>query len=401
MFLRSSVTVSAFLVWASGVAAGNVTNYANAFVDPKFILNKSAWNKNSTAAQAAIVGAAQTFFTEGPWAVTNKTILPPSNNTHDYLSYAPYYWPDCSNVHNTTQLTQQEINNECKFVDRDGQFVPDQHSVDNVGAFYLMGDAIFYSAMAWAITGDGSYAANIDHWIDTWFVNNATAMTPNLNYAQLVRGVGMNIGTHTGVLDLKGLAKIASAVLTLRQGNVAEWTQATDNGFKAWLTEYLPWLRNNTLGVQERETPNNHGSFYYNQEAAVHLILGDEASAKATLEEYFNGIYQKQIAANGEQPMEASRTHPIHYRAYNLAGVITNAALAQYVGIDAWNITTSLNGTIQKATDWAMAQSPIPSNELGAVSEINQIVACVANIYGDPTGKYKQWLSSWVSSCSE
>lgn len=47
-----------------------------------------------------------------------------------------------------------------------------------------MGDAIFYSAMAWAITRDEQYASNIDHWISTWFINNATAMTPNCTYRQ-------------------------------------------------------------------------------------------------------------------------------------------------------------------------------------------------------------------------
>lgn len=53
-----------------------------------------------------------------------------------------------------------------------------------------------------------------------------------------------------------------------------------------------------------------------------------------------------------------------------------------------------MGGTIQKATDWAMVQSPTPSNETGAVDEIWQIVACVATVYGDPSGKYKQFLSS-------
>ena len=91
------------------------TSYPNAFVDPNFVLNKTLWNPGSIYAQQAIVSGARDLALQGPWAVTNKTILPPSNNTHDYLSYAPYYWPDCSNVHNKTELTQQEINNLCKF----------------------------------------------------------------------------------------------------------------------------------------------------------------------------------------------------------------------------------------------------------------------------------------------
>lgn len=35
-----------------------------------------------------------------------------------------------------------------------------------------------------------------------------------VDYGQLVRGVGMNIGTHTGILDLKGMAKIATGKQT-------------------------------------------------------------------------------------------------------------------------------------------------------------------------------------------
>lgn len=70
-----------------------------------------------------------------------------------------------------------------------------------------------------------------------------------------MRGVGENVGVHTGLLDFKGMAKLATGVLTLRLGNATEWTEEVDNGFKGWLNAYLPWLLNDTLAVQERETP--------------------------------------------------------------------------------------------------------------------------------------------------
>jgi hypothetical protein len=38
-------------------------------------------------------------------------------------------------------------------------------------------------------------------------------------------------------------------------------------------------------------------------------------------------------------------------------------------------------------------QNPLPSNETEAVQEYYQVVACVATQYGDPTGKYRQFLS--------
>ena len=46
---------------------------------------------------------------------------------------------------------------------------------------------------------------------------------------------------------------------------------------------------------------SNHGTFYYNQLAAMQILVGDTAGAKQTLEEYFTTQYTWQIAANGDQ----------------------------------------------------------------------------------------------------
>ncbi|KAG8997613.1 hypothetical protein FRB94_007574, partial [Tulasnella sp. JGI-2019a] len=67
------------------------------------------WFANTTVAGQEIVAATQWLNPQGPWSVVNKTLLPPSGNIHDYYSLSPYWWPDCSNVHNTTALTEQQI----------------------------------------------------------------------------------------------------------------------------------------------------------------------------------------------------------------------------------------------------------------------------------------------------
>ena len=48
-------------------------------------------------------------------------------------------------------------------------------------------------------------------------------------------------------------------------------------------------------------THSNHGTFYYNQLAALQILVGDTAGAKQTVEEYFTTLYKSQIAANGDQ----------------------------------------------------------------------------------------------------
>ena len=46
---------------------------------------------------------------------------------------------------------------------------------------------------------------------------------------------------------------------------------------------------------------SNHGTFYYNQLAALQILVGDTAGANQTLHEYFTTQFQLQIAANGDQ----------------------------------------------------------------------------------------------------
>lgn len=42
--------------------------------------------------------------------------------------------------------------------------------------------AVFYNVIAWRITGQDEYADVAAGFIDTWFLNNATAMNPNLEF---------------------------------------------------------------------------------------------------------------------------------------------------------------------------------------------------------------------------
>ena len=56
-------------------------------------------------------------------------------------------------------------------------------------------------------------------------------------------------------------------------------------------------------------------------------MVGNNSGAVDVLGEYFNGIYKNQINADGEQPLEAERTRPYHYRAYNLAAMLVSRTL--------------------------------------------------------------------------
>lgn len=64
------------------------TDYANDFVDPTYVLSKD-FNTSTAAAQSTIVAWADGLAADGPWSVMNKSIIPPTGNKHDYMSWSP------------------------------------------------------------------------------------------------------------------------------------------------------------------------------------------------------------------------------------------------------------------------------------------------------------------------
>ena len=57
------------------------------------------------------------------------------------------------------------------------------------------------------------------------------------------------------------------------------------------------------------------------------MYIGDTQGAQAALKNYFTHQFQDQVAASGEQPFEAVRTRPFHYRAFNLEAMIVSCSL--------------------------------------------------------------------------
>jgi len=69
---------------------------------------------------------------------------------------------------------------------------------------------------------------------------------------------------------------------------------------------------------------SNHATFYVSQLAATKALIGDFSGATATLQGYFSDQFLDQVAASGEQPFEAVRTRPFHYRCFNLEAMIVS-----------------------------------------------------------------------------
>ena len=89
------------------------------------------------------------------------------------------------------------------------------------------------------------------------------------------------------------------------------------------------------------------------------------------------------------KPLEADRTRPYHYRAYNAAAIVTNSRIAEYIGYNTWNITTKSGANVQTAVDFAMTFNAGTEDP----TELYPPLAAVASTYGDSSGKYAAWLA--------
>ncbi|KAF8308903.1 chondroitin AC/alginate lyase [Clavulina sp. PMI_390] len=240
-----------------------------------------------------------------------------------------------------------------------------------------------------------AYAAKAVSYIDTFFLNPSTAMNPNLQYGQLIRGPqsapaqsGAQ-GQFMGIVDARGFVSIWNTIAVLRALQAPEWTQDRDNAMMAWATQYLNWLETSDLGQKAAGSANNHGSFWMVQVAALRYILGDYDGVRNTINYFVTHQFQDQIAASGEQPFEAVRTRPFHYRCFNLEALITLAKIGDQVGINMWASQSRYRATIQDALDYVM-QEP-PGSE--SIQSLLPHVASVAVAYGDPHQTYANFIA--------
>jgi hypothetical protein len=69
---------------------------------------------------------------------------------------------------------------------------------------------------------------------------------------------------------------------------------------------------------------SNHATYFYAQLAAIKLVADDGAGAQDALNRYFSYQFMDHIATSGEQPFEAVRANPYHYRCFNLEAMIVS-----------------------------------------------------------------------------
>lgn len=349
LFLNPFVTLASCLLLAGNSAPtkpvnetpGSVASRTFTVLDERKITAVKASLKKKEVTYApyyqTILKSANKYLTGKLPSVVTKTQTPPSGDKHDYLSLAPYWWPDPVKP------------DGLPWIRKDGQVNPltrgenvDQPTKD---AMFKSAEAL---ATAYYFSDDRKYADRAIEVLKTWFLNPETKMNPNLNFGQGVPGV--STGRGFGIIEFTGVIDLTTTIEMLREGNALD--SKTDAGLVAWLTDYVNWLQTGKLALEEKATTNNHGTWYDAQVVAILLFLKRDAEAKAVLESTTKKRIDHQLDADGSQPEELARTKSLSYSIMNLNAFTHLAYFGKLVNVDLWNYKNPKGGSIQKAYEF-------------------------------------------------
>jgi hypothetical protein len=295
-------------------------------------------NPATSAAYRNLIARADKALAVRPASVMDKRSIPVSGDRHDYVSLARYWWPNPANPKGA-------------YIRRDGDTNPeietDRFDRSALSRMTRNADTL---ALAYYYSGERKYAVSAAAAIRAWFLDPATAMNPNMNYAQAVPGVSE--GRAEGVLDGASFITVIDAAGLI--GPSGALTPAETAALENWFGRYLDWMLKSPNGQGEGKASNNHGLWYDAQVARFALFARKPEIARKIVAAFPKARIAQQVDVSGALPAELGRTRSFHYSLYALSAAYTLADSAACLDIDLYRAEEK-GRSLRKATDYVAA----------------------------------------------
>ncbi len=291
----------------------------------------------SEAVKQRLIEKGNTALAVGPFSVMDKNLVPPSGDKHDFIRSPTYAWPN------------PDTPDGLPYIWKDGETGPAVKSPDydqaRLGEFTR---AIKELSWAYFASGEERYAERAVFLLETWFINPATKMNPNLTFSKYTPGMeppyptGV-ISTHTWVDMMQAIGVLAGS---------AAWTLSLHESLQEWFKEFLEWLQSSEQGIAEDNFKNNRGIWYDAQLISFALFVGDESLAKETFKNKSIRRLDEQVAADGSLPEELKRTASLSYSIMTLRAFSLVALMGERIDADLWHHRSSDGGDLRLALDF-------------------------------------------------
>ena len=271
-------------------------------------------------------------------SVVDKSLTPPSQDKHDYISLGPYFWPN------------PKTKDGYPYIRRDGKVNPNALIDSDSPRLVRLTNALETLALAYYYTNNTKYAQRAVEMIQIWFINDTTKMNPHLKYAQGIPGTVP--GRALGILDGRHFVRILDSITLIENSNLLSSKDLEI--IKQWVKDYQNWLLNGEYAYDESHRPNNHGTFYDYQVVGYALYLEQPKKAKELLTNAQYIRLGSHIGSKGQNFHELERTRPLHYSLFDLEAMIGLALYSDhYDDVNFWTFTINQT-SLKKAIDYVI-----------------------------------------------
>lgn len=353
------------------------------FLVPLLLLG---WTPPSVKQQAAatlkknILAEAAWALKQQPVTVTAQSCPRSAGGIHDFYSEGDYWWPDPKNPSGP-------------FIQKDGLTNPENFTAHRL-AMIRFSRIIGALASAYQITGDKKYVQQAMLHMEAWFINPATMMNPNLQYAQAIKGVAT--GRGIGIIDTIQLMEVVQGMEAMQDSPLVSKQLLT--GIKGWFSQYLGWLTTHPYGKDEMNAKNNHGTCWVMQAACFAKFTGNTEITDFCRNRYKEVLLPSQMAADGSFPLELKRTKPFGYSLFNLDAMSTICQILSTPTDNLWIYQTPDGRSIKKGIEFMSPYLkdkttwPYPHDVMHWES---WPVAQPALVFGAAAYDNTDWLNTW------
>lgn len=289
-------------------------------------------------AYQTLISKAEKALSMGRLSVVDKSLTPPSQDKHDYMSLGPYFWPN------------PKTKDGYPYIRRDGKVNPNALIDSDSPRLVRLTNALETLALAYYYTNNTKYAQRAVEMIQIWFINDTTKMNPHLKYAQGIPGTVP--GRALGILDGRHFVRILDSITLIENSNLLSYKDLEI--IKQWVKDYQNWLLNGEYAYDESHRPNNHGTFYDYQVVGYALYLEQPKKAKELLTNAQYIRLGSHIGSKGQNFHELERTRPLHYSLFDLEAMIGLALYSDhYDDVNFWTFTINQT-SLKKAIDYVV-----------------------------------------------
>lgn len=301
-------------------------------INKKILIDKG--DKRLIIAKETLLKRADKILSKPNRSIVNSSKREINIDVNDFVSIAPYWWPNPKGK-------------DLPYIPIDGKINPERNKFSDRVVLKEFCEDIETLGLAYFFSGDEKYAKKASEQLRYFFFNPDTRMNPNFNNSQLIKGRQME---SSSIIEANPLLKCLDGIQLISDS--PNWNTTDKNKMKGWVSDLLNWMLTDRISAKFSEAKNNIGTYYLIQTSTYSLFIERKDIAQRLIKENIPRLIDSQIEKDGSMPLELKRSKPWSYLSYNLYGFLNLIKIGDQIGMDLLNYQSPKGNSLKKAFEW-------------------------------------------------